>query len=189
MKKAFKLGLVVLIVFAVVPLMGFGAAKVAGGGGKRSKLEKIAEVEKGVELARKAYKLCDDSEAVIILSQIGIIALSKKEGRDPSDELGSVLEKIHKPQLRNLTRFLMAGVAVDMNKDNERAVEILRSIIDENTDLEAAVYHAGMSRADRTRVQDQFKAGEVHIVCATCAFGMGIDIPNIRTIVHLGPPG
>lgn len=51
------------------------------------------------------------------------------------------------------------------------------------------VYHAGMLKEQRTEVQDRFKSGATSTVVATCAFGMGIDVPNIRTVVHMGIPG
>lgn len=50
-------------------------------------------------------------------------------------------------------------------------------------------YHAGMPKAEREAVQDAFKAGTIWVVCATNAFGMGIDVPNIRAVVHFGIPG
>lgn len=50
-------------------------------------------------------------------------------------------------------------------------------------------YHAGMSSAERTRVQEAFMAGDVQTVVATNAFGMGIDKPDIRLVVHAGVPG
>lgn len=50
------------------------------------------------------------------------------------------------------------------------------------------VYHAGMREDDRTRVQDQFKSGELRLVVATSAFGMGIDVPDIRMVAHFGIP-
>lgn len=53
----------------------------------------------------------------------------------------------------------------------------------------AAVYHGGMLPGSRTIVQDAFVSGDVRVVCATNAFGMGIDVPDIRTVVHLGVPG
>ena len=52
--------------------------------------------------------------------------------------------------------------------------------------IKAAHYHAGMD--DRARVQDDFMAGRVRVVVATVAFGMGIDKPDIRFIVHFVPP-
>ena len=52
----------------------------------------------------------------------------------------------------------------------------------------AAGYHAGMEGADRDRVQGAFIAGEVEVVVATNAFGMGIDRPDVRCVIHLAPP-
>ncbi|WP_250031193.1 RecQ family ATP-dependent DNA helicase [Paractinoplanes maris] len=50
-------------------------------------------------------------------------------------------------------------------------------------------YHAGVPAAERGRIQDAFFAGELDVVVATSAFGMGIDKPDIRTVVHAGVPG
>ena len=54
--------------------------------------------------------------------------------------------------------------------------------------FKAAAYHAGMPAAERTKVQDGFFAGRLEVIVATSAFGMGIDKPDVRTIVHAGPP-
>src|SRR5688572_7623920 len=48
----------------------------------------------------------------------------------------------------------------------------------------AAAYHAGLSDVERTRVQDAFAAGTLQVVCATNAFGMGIDRPDLEVVVH-----
>jgi ATP-dependent DNA helicase RecQ len=48
----------------------------------------------------------------------------------------------------------------------------------------AAAYHAGMDAPDRARVQEAFKRDEVRVVCATVAFGMGVDKPNVRFVAH-----
>jgi len=53
----------------------------------------------------------------------------------------------------------------------------------------SAAYHAGVPAAERARVQDAFFTGELDVVVATSAFGMGIDKPDIRTVVHAGVPG
>ena len=54
---------------------------------------------------------------------------------------------------------------------------------------QAAAYHAGLPAAERSRVQDAFFAGELDVVVATSAFGMGIDKPDVRTVVHAGMTG
>jgi RecQ family ATP-dependent DNA helicase len=52
----------------------------------------------------------------------------------------------------------------------------------------AAAYHAGLDAETRTRVQKAFQAGELEVVVATIAFGMGIDKADIRTVIHAGLP-
>ena len=55
--------------------------------------------------------------------------------------------------------------------------------------IEAAAYHAGLRDEERTRVQDAFAAGSLRVVCATNAFGMGIDRPDVDAVVHFAIPG
>src|SRR5213080_2071232 len=54
--------------------------------------------------------------------------------------------------------------------------------------VRAAPYHAGMETAERTRSQEAFLRDEVRVVCATIAFGMGINKPNVRFVVHYDLP-
>ncbi len=53
----------------------------------------------------------------------------------------------------------------------------------------AAAYHAGLKDDERTRVQDAFARGALPVVCATNAFGMGIDRPDVDAVVHYAIPG
>lgn len=53
----------------------------------------------------------------------------------------------------------------------------------------SAAYHAGMDGATRSQVQEAFLDGRLEVVVATLAFGMGIDKPDIRTVIHLALPG
>jgi ATP-dependent DNA helicase RecQ len=50
-------------------------------------------------------------------------------------------------------------------------------------------YHAGLPDKTRSNVQDQFLAGKVEVICATVAFGMGIDKADVRLVVHFQHPG
>jgi ATP-dependent DNA helicase RecQ len=52
----------------------------------------------------------------------------------------------------------------------------------------AAAYHAGLPKARRTSTLDDFLRDRVDVIVATCAFGMGIDKPNVRLVVHWAPP-
>lgn len=53
----------------------------------------------------------------------------------------------------------------------------------------AAGYHAGMDGGERDRVQSGFLSGDLEAIVATIAFGMGVDKPDVRTVVHTGLPG
>ncbi len=58
----------------------------------------------------------------------------------------------------------------------------------QKTGYKAAAYHAGLTADDRKLVQNQFISNQLQIICATIAFGMGIDKPNIRWVLHYNLP-
>ena len=53
---------------------------------------------------------------------------------------------------------------------------------------DAECYHAGLSAAQRRRVQKRFMTGQLRVVVATVAFGMGLDKPDVRAIIHYNLP-
>ncbi len=65
----------------------------------------------------------------------------------------------------------------------ELAADLRRSGVD------AAAYHAGMGPAERSEVQERFMTDELSVVVATIAFGMGVDKPNVRFVIHSSVPG
>jgi ATP-dependent DNA helicase RecQ len=66
----------------------------------------------------------------------------------------------------------------------EEVTEYLRSV-----GHEVARYHGRLAARERRETQDRFMAGEVRVIVATNAFGMGIDRPDIRFVVHYSMPG
>ena len=91
-----------------------------------------------------------------------------------------------------------AGVISNLLANCERRPAIVYATSRKNSEvlaehlscrMRAAAYHAGLDGETRERVQTAFQAGELEVVVATIAFGMGIDKANIRTIIHAGLPG
>lgn len=69
-----------------------------------------------------------------------------------------------------------------------RITEELAGYLQENTQG-VGFYHAGLSTADRNQTQKLYSDGELRILVATNAFGMGIDQPDVRLVIHFQMPG
>lgn len=55
--------------------------------------------------------------------------------------------------------------------------------------ISADYYHGKRNKADRARVQEAFMSGAVRVICATNAFGLGVDKPDVRFVIHRDVPG
>ncbi|MEO6526092.1 MAG: ATP-dependent DNA helicase RecQ [Gemmatimonadaceae bacterium] len=80
-----------------------------------------------------------------------------------------------------------AGVAIVYASTRRNVEKITRTL--EDAGITAAAYHAGLDDAHRHEVQDSFMNESVRAIVATNAFGMGIDKPNVRLVVHHAMPG
>ena len=95
-------------------------------------------------------------------------------------QLAQVLERVETP----------AVVYCTTRREAEETAHALYHLGVMNNDhqLTAGFYHGGMERSLREEVQDAFLADDLDVLCATSAFGMGIDKPDIRAVVHRTMP-
>ncbi|XP_072601948.1 ATP-dependent DNA helicase Q4 isoform X1 [Vulpes vulpes] len=116
--------------------------------------------------------------------------LSVSRDRDPDQALVTLLQS---DRFRALSSVI---VYCHRRGDTERVAALLRTCLREAWDLGpggkpeavAEAYHAGMCPRERRRVQQAFMEGRLRVVVATVAFGMGLDRPDVRAVLHLGLP-
>jgi len=101
-----------------------------------------------------------------------------------------ILPKIKKAQTdESIVRFIKSmktksGIVYTLNR---KTTEELANLLMANG-IKAVAYHAGLDSKLRTERQDQFLSEDVQVICATIAFGMGIDKPDIRFVIHYNIP-
>ncbi|HSU34324.1 MAG TPA: RecQ family ATP-dependent DNA helicase [Propionibacteriaceae bacterium] len=89
-------------------------------------------------------------------------------------------------RVRTLTAELQSRPGLVYTASRKDAEYYAREL--EQAGVSAAAYHAGMRADDRTRVHEDFLADRIGVVVATSAFGMGIDKPDVRFVVHASAP-
>jgi len=77
-----------------------------------------------------------------------------------------------------------SGIVYCLNRKSTEEIAELLSV----NGIKAVPYHAGMESATRSKVQDQFLMEDMHVIVATIAFGMGIDKPDVRFVIHFDIP-
>ena len=123
-----------------------------------------------------------------IVMQLGLVNAHIYTGSFDRPNIRYTIEEKFKP-LSQLMRFLkeqkgQSGIIYCSSR--KRVDDIAEKLVDAG--YNAASYHAGLENEQRTFVQNAFARDDIHIVVATVAFGMGINKPNVRFVIHYDIP-
>ncbi len=111
---------------------------------------------------------------------LGLRAVETNHARERNRQVDEVLaETLGRPGAGRGTAIVYASTRKSAEEEGARLAGL---------GWRAAVYHAGLTPAERDRAQGRFASGDAEVVTATNAFGMGIDRPDVRAVIHLAPP-
>jgi ATP-dependent DNA helicase RecQ len=106
------------------------------------------------------------------------ISLAVRRGLGKKEKVDAIVRFIHR-------RKEQSGILYCMKRaDTENLAELLTL-----NGIKAAAYHAGLPPALREKVQNDFINDRTDVICATIAFGMGIDKSDVRWVIHYNMPG
>jgi ATP-dependent DNA helicase RecQ len=94
----------------------------------------------------------------------------------------------HKQQLLIETLRAYGALPAIVYAGTRAGAEEIATMLGQELGEEALPYHAGLDRERRAAVQRRFLSDETRVIVATNAFGMGVDKPNVRTVIHAGVP-
>ncbi|MCL3780149.1 DNA helicase RecQ [Prolixibacteraceae bacterium JC049] len=141
---------------------------------------------------------------------IPVIALTATADRAVRTDIGEMLQ-LQQPKyfISSFDRPNLSLAVLPGQKKYQQIVQIIRRNRDESgiiycssrnateklaeklqkAGFKAEAYHAGLNADERSSIQDKFIQDRIHIICATVAFGMGIDKPDVRYVIHHNMPG
>jgi ATP-dependent DNA helicase RecQ len=143
------------------------------------------------------------------LPNIPIIALTATADKATRQDIA---DQLNIPEAKQfVASFDRKNISLEVRPANDRITQIIDFIDDkphesgiiyclsrksteniagklQNKGIKAYAYHAGLSFEERSRVQDHFIHDKTQVICATIAFGMGIDKSNIRWVIHYNMP-